>query len=147
MKKEEKEKLVKNVDEKKALVELGSKFSEAEELLKDKKKTEDFLKQIENKLKVVPKVGDKLAHLPILIALVRDYIQKKYTTIPLGTIIAIISALIYFLTPIDLIPDAIVGAGFIDDALVLAACLELVHSDVDEYQRWRDEEGSDDNDK
>ena len=134
---EEKEKKIPEVDEGKALVELGNGFSEAEELLKDEKKTEDFLLQLENKLKIVPKVGNTLAMIPILISLVRDYIRKVYTTIPLGTIVAVVSALLYFLTPLDLIPDAILGAGYIDDALVVAACLKLVHSDVEEYTKWR----------
>ena len=128
---------VPEVDEGRALVELGNGFSEAEELLKDEKKTEDFLLQLEKKLKVVPKVGNTLATIPVLISLVRDYIRKVYTTIPLGTIVAIVSALLYFLTPIDLIPDAILGAGYIDDALVVAACLKLVQSDVEEYNKWR----------
>lgn len=133
------EKQVRKVNKQDALVELGKGFSEAEELLKDEKKTEDFLEQLEAKLRLIPKLGKRLAMLPVLIALVRDYIQKKYTKIPLGTIIAIVSALIYFFAPVDLIPDAILGAGYVDDALVIAACLKLVSSDIEEYQMWKEE--------
>lgn len=72
-----------------------------------------------------------------MISLIRRYVKKEYTEVPLGTIIAIISALIYVLSPIDFVPDAIPGAGYIDDALVITACLKLIGSDVDDYQKWR----------
>ncbi len=127
------------IEEIQAKEELEKGYKDAEELLKDTSKMEEVLKQMENKLKVIPKVGNTLAMVPILISLVRSYIRGEYTTIPMGTIIAVVSALLYVLTPIDLIPDVIVGAGFVDDALVVATCLKLVKSDVDEYQKWRKE--------
>ena len=74
-----------------------------------------------------------------MISLIRNYVKKEYTEIPLGTIIAILSALIYIISPIDFVPDAIPGAGYIDDALVIGACLKLVSSDVDDYEKWRKE--------
>ena len=42
---------------------------------------------------------------------------------------------------LDFIPDTIPGAGYIDDALVVTACLKLIKSDVDEYQKYRKEKG------
>lgn len=52
---------------------------------------------------------------------------------------AIISALTYFISPVDVIPDAVPGLGYMDDATVITACLALVHSDLAEYQKWREE--------
>ena len=129
----------KNITEDQAIQELGKGFSKAENMLKDDDKMERFLQKVEKKIKIIPKVGNALSMLPVLISLVRNYIKKEYNNIPIGTIIAIVSALIYVLAPIDLIPDVVVGAGFIDDALVVATCLKLVGSDVEEYQKWREE--------
>ena len=127
-----------HINEEKAQKELEKGYSEAEELLKDKEKIELFLERLEEKLKQIPKLGETLSMLPVLISLVRSYIKKEYNNIPIGSIIAIVSALIYFFTPIDLIPDTIIGAGYIDDAMVLKACLKLIHHDVQEYIAWRD---------
>ena len=68
----------------------------------------------------------------------RQY-NKKYTEVPIGSIMAIISALTYFISPVDMIPDAVPGLGYMDDAAVITACLALVHSDLAEYQKWREE--------
>ena len=70
-----------------------------------------------------------------------NYIKKEYTDVPIGTVIAIISALIYVLSPADIIPDGILGVGYLDDAAVVTMCWKLVKSDVEEYKRWRQMNG------
>lgn len=127
----------KDLNEKEALVVLKKGYGKAEKLLNDRDKLEEFLELLEKKLKTIPKIGDKLAALPIMILLLKSYINKEYTGIPLGSIIAIISALIYVVSPVDLIPDNIPGIGYLDDAAVVAVCWNLVESDVEEYQKWR----------
>lgn len=128
---------MKTIDEKRASKELNKGFKQAKEIVKDNDKMEKFLQDLERKLKVIPKLGDTLAMIPTLVSLVKNYYKKEYTKIPLGSIIAIISALLYFLSPIDAVPDALFGLGLIDDALVLSVCLKLVGEDVKDYQRWR----------
>jgi len=61
--------------------------------------------------------------------------------IPTGPIIAITSALIYFVSPIDIIPDSVPLLGYIDDAAVITVCWKLVESDVEEYIKWRKDNG------
>ncbi|NLD87373.1 MAG: DUF1232 domain-containing protein [Clostridiales bacterium] len=57
------------------------------------------------------------------------------------TIIAITSALLYFVSPLDVVPDSIPVLGYIDDAAVIAVCWKLVESDVKEYVKWREDNG------
>lgn len=121
--------------------ELKKGYKKAEKLIKDKNKTEEFLQRLEKKLNEIPKVGKTLSMIPILISLVRSYIKKEYENVPLGTIIAILSALLYVFFVLDFIPDTIPGAGYIDDALVISACIKLIRSDVEEYQKYRKEKG------
>ena len=122
-----------------AKYELKKNYKKAEKLLENNDKMEKFLQRLEKKLKLIPALGNTLSYIPTMISLVRSYIKKEYSNIPLGSIIAIVSCLIYFLTPIDVIPDAVAGVGYVDDGLVIAACIKLVGSDVKEYQSWREE--------
>lgn len=126
-----------DLDEKKANSILKKGFKKAKEILDDDEKTEKFLQKLEKKLKVIPVGGSTLALVPTLASLVRSYIKKEYTEIPMGTIIAIISALAYMIYPGDVIPDIVPGVGFADDAAVILACIKLVGSDVDDYEEWR----------
>jgi len=126
-------------DEAKKALEGG--FEEAKETLKDKKKMEDLLQKAEAKLREVPRVGSVLAYFPIFVSLVRSYVAKEYTEISMSSIVAVISAIIYVCTPIDLIPDFIPVLGYLDDAAVLAVCFAWIKSDIDDYIKWRDAKG------
>ena len=46
----------------------------------------------------------------------KNFTEGKYTSVPYGTILAVTSALIYFASPIDFIPDFIPGIGYVDDS-------------------------------
>lgn len=124
-------------EESEAQLLLESGYGEAKEVINDPDALENLLQRLEEKLKVLPVAGDALSNVPVLISMARSYASKEYTDLPLGTIIAIVSALIYFLSPIDLIPDSIPVLGYADDAAVLAACLTMIQSDVDDYKKWR----------
>ena len=114
----------------------------AKKLLEDKDKMDRFLERLEKKLAHIPVVGGILSEIPTLISLVKAFIEKKYLEIPIGSVIAIVGALIYFLSPVDLIPDLLPAIGLVDDAAVLTLAFKLVHDDVAEYKAWRDKNGS-----
>lgn len=114
---------------------------EAEKLLNDEDKLEKFLQKLENKLKTVPVAGTSLAYVPVMISLVRAYLKREYTEPPVVSLVSIIAALIYVLSPVDLIPDFVTGFGYTDDAVVVAGCLALVKTDIQDYMIWREKNG------
>ena len=110
----------------------------AKKLLENRDKMEHFLERLEKKLKHIPVVGGILSEIPVLILLVKAFIEKKYLEIPIGSVIAIVGALIYFLSPVDLIPDLLPAIGLVDDAAVLTLAFKFVHDDVVEFKTWRE---------
>jgi len=120
---------------------ISKNTKEAEELLKDEDRMERFLERLERKLEKVPVVGKQLSNIPMLVSLVRSYIRKDYRDVPLGSIIAIVSALIYFLSTIDLLPDSIPVLGYVDDAAVFAFVWKMVADDIEEYRKWQEANG------
>jgi len=119
---------------------------QAEEQLKKgaESVTEDDLKkvlnkrdEIEEKFKSNGPLGRFIADLKILFSIIQDYIRGEYRKIPYWSIAAIVAALLYVLSPVDLIPDFIPVVGFIDDALVLATCLTMVEKDLNNYKEWK----------
>lgn len=125
------------IDEPTAKIRLEAGYDKAKKLLGDKEKLEETLLRLEKKLKEVPVLGQALSDVPVLIMLVRDYVGKEYDKVPLGSIVAAVSAIMYVTMPVDLIPDFIPVAGYVDDIAVVAACMKLIASDVDEYREWR----------
>lgn len=134
MKKREKRKIT--TDE--AIEALEGGYVEAQEVLNNTSKTDTMLINVEEKLKSIPKVGGKLAKIPTFLSLVKCYITKEYSKVPTATIIAITSALLYFLVPSDMMPDFIPLIGYIDDASVISVCTTLVSHDLKKFVKWRD---------
>ena len=123
-----------NLSEEQVKEALESGYAQSEALLNDKDELDDFLYRLEQKIKEMPLIGKKFTMIPVMISLVKNYAQGKYTTVPYGTILAVLSALIYFLSPIDIIPDFIPLAGFLDDMAVLGLCMNMVSIDIETYE-------------
>ena len=124
------------------LSQVGDNFNKsktkAEELLKDKQKTKEkideaFAKASTNKSKLEEIWND----LQLLFSIARDYINGSYKEVPTGSIVAIVAALIYFLSPIDVIPDFIPVIGFIDDIFVIGLVINQVRADLAKYEVWK----------
>ena len=75
-----------------------------------------FLKNIDDALKKIPDTGNLRSDIPLLTALVKSYVAKEFIEIPYNTIIAVVAALLYVISPIDMLPDVIPGVGYDDDA-------------------------------
>lgn len=65
--------------------------------------------------------------------MIKDYRQGDYRKMPWLTIAMVAAGVLYFINPMDLIPDMIPGIGLVDDALVLTAVFTALRSDLLDY--------------
>ena len=73
--------------------------------------------------------------------MVREFSAGRYRKLPKRALIAIVAAVIYFLNPLDLVPDLLPILGLADDAVVLAWVLRQVRRDLDAFLAWEREWG------
>lgn len=75
-----------------------------------------------------------------LIRLVRAWAQREYRQIPVKTLLSVVGTVIYFLSPIDAIPDFVPVVGYLDDIAVISAVVRSVRSDLDRFRTWEENE-------
>ncbi len=82
-----------------------------------------------------------LANLKLLVPLVKDYWTGAYRDVQAKSIVIFGAAILYIISPIDLIPDYIIGLGQIDDIAILSLSLYFLEKDLLKYKEWRDRQG------
>ena len=116
---------------------LESGIASAQQMLANTPQVDELLKQIEDKLRGIPNVGDTLADIPLMISMVKGYISKEYTEISPKVIATIISAFVYFIKGKDLISDDVPIVGHLDDIGVLALAVKLCEPELKAYAEFR----------
>lgn len=110
----------------------------AAKLLNNSEQIQDTLKRaFEKALQNEGPIAEVFNDLKLLLSLVKDYISGAYREIPYGAILAALGGILYFLSPIDFIPDFIPGIGLIDDVFVLGLVLKQIHNDLLKYEAWK----------
>ena len=114
----------------------------------------EILRQPRKLLDLADRAAQKFLHLPEPVSglretlstslrLVRAWASGSYREIPSASLVSIIAALVYFVTPVDLVPDFIVALGLVDDAVLLGWVLKSVGRDIDRFLDWEIESGRD----
>jgi len=95
-------------------------------------------------LERVDELDEKLVSLPgrfqklfnqvkLLFGMIGDYWNGVYKDVPWYTIAMAVAAVVYFLSPVDLIPDPIPVIGYVDDATVLLLTFKAIREDLKAY--------------
>ncbi|MBB5187446.1 uncharacterized membrane protein YkvA (DUF1232 family) [Zhongshania antarctica] len=92
-----------------------------------------ILNRVTNNASLAPYISQ----VKILFNLVQDYVKGDYREVPWWSLGSISTALLYILMPMDALPDYIPVAGFLDDAVVLKLCLDMVTKDLTKYLEFK----------
>ena len=76
--------------------------------------------------------------LGVLLRLMKAWALRSYERVPWTSLLLITGAVVYFVMPIDLIPDGLVGIGFVDDVAVVSTVVRTVRKELDRFRAWED---------
>ncbi|MGG1418823.1 YkvA family protein [Bacillus subtilis] len=78
-----------------------------------------------------------IQHITIFFQMLRDWRNGDYPRSQVKTLLLLTAAILYIIMPLDIIPDVILGLGFIDDAAVLGLIWTLIKKELSQYEKWR----------
>ncbi len=71
-------------------------------------------------------------------SLVGDYLHGNYKKVSKTSLLLIIGSLLYLLNPMDIVPDFLLGVGFLDDLAVFTYMIKKIRQELDKYRNWKD---------
>lgn len=76
-----------------------------------------------------------------LTRMLNAWVKGDYKNISTKSVIAVAAALIYFVNPLDIVPDFIPVIGQLDDILVLVYLIRMLNKEIERFMAWENENG------
>jgi len=86
------------------------------------------------------RLGESLEELKALLRLVLAYGRGDYRGISREKLLAAVGAILYFLSPLDLVPDFLGPLGLTDDAVILAFFLRTLREEIGHFLAWEEDQ-------
>jgi uncharacterized membrane protein YkvA (DUF1232 family) len=111
---------------------------DAEEYHNDPRRAEElargaYQRAHEHRKGPIARVWDDLM---TFLRLIKAWATGGYTQAPWKSIALVIGAVLYFVSPIDAIPDFIPVIGFMDDAFIIGFVMRAIRKDVRAFREW-----------
>lgn len=90
--------------------------------------------ELESKEARVPgALGKFVNQIGLLFGMVRDYASGAYREVPWQAVAMAVAAILYFLSPVDIIPDFIPVVGYVDDAVITGLVIGAIRESLKKY--------------
>lgn len=110
----------------------------ASEYLNDPQKMDDLLNRAGKKAeKKQGPLNNAWQQAQTLMSMLNSYRKGEYRDVSSKTVLLIVAALLYFVMPADLIPDFIIGLGYLDDVALLAWTYRQISDELEKFEHWQ----------
>lgn len=117
-------------------------FKKAKETLSENEKVKGLISEVKDKVEEINSDSDErttfIYQLQVIIRMVRAHINGSYRAFSATTILTLVFALVYFITPIDLIPDFIPALGLTDDISLVYFVFKSLADDIAKFRVWEE---------
>jgi uncharacterized membrane protein YkvA (DUF1232 family) len=86
------------------------------------------------------KASDVKERFLLLGRLIKAYASGEYRNIPWKSLLLVLAAVIYFINPIDLLPDLVPFVGLTDDFAILVWLYNTVNIEIDKFLVWEQQQ-------
>ncbi len=119
---------------------LGSAEEYVKKPLRIKKLLNDAYSKASEKKDIGQLAGEVWESLQVLFRMIGSAVGGRYHGIPTPVLLGGTAVLLYFMSPIDAIPDFIPVIGLLDDAALLAWFMSTIKDEMDRFAVWEEEQ-------
>ena len=115
-------------------------FARAKEAVSSNDKIKNLIGEVKGKIEEINDDTETrnsfVRELQVIVRMIRAHFSGTYTAFSISTILTLVFGLVYFITPIDLIPDFIPALGFTDDVSLIYMIIRSLAEDVAHFKEW-----------
>ena len=112
----------------------------AERILRNPEKIKNLIAMVLDKLNNMDQnklaVGDFFRRVKVFIRMIKAYIKGEYREMPWKMVVMLVAGLVYFVMPLDILPDFIPVTGFLDDITVVLWIFNSFKKEIDAFELW-----------
>ncbi|HNM31396.1 MAG TPA: DUF1232 domain-containing protein [Chitinophagales bacterium] len=106
-----------------------------------------LLEKLSNKVyqkaeQAVQNYADTAARIMTVTRMLRAWRKKEYRNIDKSSIFIAVVILLYYVNPIDLIPDFIPVIGGLDDLILLGFLLKVIDKEIEKFTTWEQQQAT-----
>lgn len=83
-------------------------------------------------------LDDSRTQIQILFRLIRAYARGEYRQVHWSNLVMIVAAIVYFVMPLDLVPDFLLGLGYFDDGAIISWTVKTIADELKKFSRWEE---------
>lgn len=114
----------------------------SKELINNNKKVKSLIKSVKKKIVSMRDDDDEknafISNIRLVIRMIQSHFNGTYSSLSTRSILLLVFSMVYFITPVDMIPDFVPLLGFTDDVSVVYFVLQSLAGDVEEYRQWEE---------
>jgi len=113
--------------------------TQAENIASNRDKINGLLQKVSGKMKEIaenPAVKESITQFEVAFRMVKAHVTNEYKGVSNRTLGMLVLGLLYFVLPVDFIPDFIPVIGYVDDLTVIVAIFKSLSSDIEKFLEW-----------
>ncbi|MFK7913105.1 MAG: YkvA family protein [Pseudomonadales bacterium] len=125
---------------------LARYLAKAVQLVRDPARALDLARQAAAKL---DRAGDSVSQvqqeLATMVAMLKAWARGDYPGVSRSALLSIVAGVLYFVSPLDAIPDFLLGIGLVDDVAVIGYIVKQLRSELAAFALWQSQQRATEN--
>ena len=115
-------------------------FRQAKRILEEQSQVKALFGQVSKKLQTLSgshkQINELLEHVQLFLRMIKKSFTGEYSSFSNKTLLSLVFGLLYFVTPMDVVPDFIPLLGFSDDLSIIYFIIKNFKSDIEAFKVW-----------
>ena len=115
-------------------------FRQAKRMLNKQSQIKELIWKVSQKLKKIngsnKQINELLEHVQLFLRMIKKSLAGEYSGFSHKTLFSLVFGLLYFVTPMDVVPDFIPMLGFSDDLSIVYFIIKNFKSDIEDFKGW-----------